>query len=121
MRWGRVGRWGRPRGLALFAAVVALASVAPEALVAQTEPEERVDSTEIRIRERLRRLARPPGYDSILFVQDSVAREEARTGRGALGFAGDSALIQLSRMPGFSLTLTHSATKRIGKSTWIIA
>ena len=39
--------------------------------------EEQVDSAQLRIIERLRSLARPPGYDSVLYVLDSVRLAQA--------------------------------------------
>ena len=64
-----------------------------------------VDSTRIRIRERLERLARPPGSDSVLYVQDSLRAAAALEGRRPGASAvGDSVSAALLGMPGFSLT-----------------
>ncbi len=66
--------------------------------------QERVDSAQMRLLERLRRLGRPPGYDSILFVQDSIARELAQGGRRPGAGRADSTLAAILAMPGFALT-----------------
>ncbi len=67
--------------------------------------QEQVDSTQIRIMERLRRLGRPPGFDSILFTQDSLAQAAALEGRrGTSSAGGDSVTAALLSMPGFTLT-----------------
>ena len=60
--------------LLLGAAVVLVAGFAlMQPLAAQQSQSEEVDSAQYRVLERLRRLARPPGYDSILYVQDDVS------------------------------------------------
>ncbi|MEE2900442.1 MAG: hypothetical protein VX815_18430, partial [Gemmatimonadota bacterium] len=67
--------------------------------------QEQVDSTQIRIMERLQRLGRPPGFDSILFTQDSLAQAAALEGRrGTSSAGGDSVTAVLLSMPGFTLT-----------------
>jgi LptD protein len=77
--------------------------------------ESQVDSTQLRILERLRRLSRPPGADSVLFVQDSVKLEEARNGRrSGAGAGGDSITAELLSMPGFSLTEYSAASANFG-------
>lgn len=61
-----------------------------------------VDSTRIAILERLERLNRLPGADSILFVQDSTRMAQAAEGnRGGVGM--DTIATALMRMPGYSL------------------
>jgi hypothetical protein len=83
----------------------------PASMHAQETEAQSVDSTELRIRERLRRLARPPGYDSILFLQDSVAEEDARLNRtSGSATAGDSTLAALRTLRGFALT-EYNATE----------
>ncbi len=63
------------------------------------------DSVEQRLRERLRRLARPIGSDSVLFQEDSIRRAEAAAGnRPAMAGDADSVIAALSALPGFSLT-----------------
>lgn len=63
------------------------------------------DSVELRLRERLRRLARPIGSDSVLFQEDSIRRAEAAAGvRPAMAGDSDSVIAALSALPGFSLT-----------------
>ena len=67
--------------------------------------QEQIGSTRLRIRERLERLARPPGFDSVLYVQDSLRAAAALEGRRpGLGATGDSVAAALLRMPGFTLT-----------------
>ena len=73
------------RRAALVCAGIALLG---EPVVAQQE-QEQVDSAQIRIRERLRRLARPVGYDSVLFLQDSVRLAQAAEGVRPAGTAMD--------------------------------
>jgi hypothetical protein len=69
--------------------------------VAEEEP----DSARIRVMERLRRLARPPGADSVLFAQDSARAEAAALGlRPEAAAATDSITRALLAMPGYSLT-----------------
>jgi hypothetical protein len=86
--------------------------VLPGSLGAQ-EAEEPVDSTQLRILERLRRLARPPGFDSVLYVQDSIALELARQGRPlGLTAGSDSTLSALLDMRGFTLTEYQGAEAR---------
>jgi hypothetical protein len=90
----------RARRAALVFAGLALLGGA-DRLGAQEEP---VDSAQLRILERLRRLARPPGADSVLFAQDSAALAEAQAGNRPLGTARDSVTSELFTLPGFSLT-----------------
>jgi hypothetical protein len=66
--------------------------------------EERVDSAQMRIRERLERLARPIGYDSVLYVQDSIRVAEAAQGNRPAGAGMDSVATQLLAIPGYTLT-----------------
>ena len=71
----------------------------------QAGAQEQVDSTRLRIMERLERLGRPPGFDSVLYVQDSVRLAEAQAGRRPGAGAGtDSVTAELLQMPGFTLT-----------------
>jgi len=68
-----------------------LAGLALAATFGPVAAQEQVDSTQIRILERLRRLGRPPGFDSILFTQDSLAQAAALEGRrGTSSAGGDS-------------------------------
>ncbi len=66
---------------------------------------EQVDSTKLEIQQRLQRLSRPLGSDSLLYVEDSVttARRRERGGSGAAA-AADSTLKELLRMPGYGVT-----------------
>ncbi|MDZ7780321.1 MAG: putative LPS assembly protein LptD [Gemmatimonadota bacterium] len=85
------------------AAVAAGLACLPAPVLAQQEPAP--DSAQERVRERLRRLARPVGADSVLFEQDSARLAEAQAGiRPGLASEGDTVLAALSSMPGFSLT-----------------
>ncbi len=70
-----------------------------------TQPDtvtQQVDSARLAILERLERLARPVGADSVLFVQDSVRLAEAQAGQRGVGI--DSVATELMAMPGYSLT-----------------
>ena len=62
------------------------------------------DSARLAIIRRLERLARPPGADSVLYVQDSLRLAEAREGIRPGGVGGDSIANALLAMPGFTLT-----------------
>ncbi|MEJ2205806.1 MAG: hypothetical protein P8170_17045, partial [Gemmatimonadota bacterium] len=93
-------RMGGPRWVTGVLLTAACLLVSPVPVSAQ----EREDSARIRLLERLRRLGRPPGYDSILYVQDSIARERAQQGRRPGGGGADSTLTALLAMPGFALT-----------------
>ncbi|MDX1492512.1 MAG: putative LPS assembly protein LptD [Longimicrobiales bacterium] len=62
------------------------------------------DSARMAVMRRLERLARRPGADSVLYVQDSLRLAQAAEGnRGGAGGA-DSVSTALLRMPGYSLT-----------------
>ncbi len=66
---------------------------------------QQVDSARLAILERLQRLARPVGADSVLFLQDSVRLAQASQGvRPGMSSGGDSVSTELMRMPGFSMT-----------------
>ena len=88
-----------------------LAWLALAASFGPTGAQEQVDSTRLRVRERLQRLSRPPGFDSILYLQDSlraaVALERRPAGTGAVR---DSVAAALLRMPGFTLTEYDAAS-----------
>jgi len=97
------------RAVLPVAALAVLAGAAP--LTAQdpvTGPpqaqEEQIDSAQARIRERLRRLARPIGYDSVLFLQDSTRLAEAAAGNRPTVSAMDDIARQLVGLPGYTLT-----------------
>ena len=81
--------------LAFFASSVA-AQVTPP-------PAEELDSARLAILERLERLARPPGYDSVLFLQDSLRVAEAAEGNRFGGAGMDSVATALLGMPGYDL------------------
>jgi len=84
------------------------AHAAPLAAQQQPPPDSAAlaDSVRLRILSRLGRLSRGPGADSVLFVQDSVARETQREqGSRARTAAGvDSVGSLLARLPGYALT-----------------
>jgi len=61
-----------------------------------------VDSARLAILERLERLARPVGADSVLFVQDSTRLAAAAEGQRGGGM--DDIATELFRMPGYTLT-----------------
>ena len=91
------GAWWAGTGLL---AALAVLTTTPEVAA-----QEQVDSTRLRILQQLELLARPPGYDSVLFRQDSLAQEEARVGLAGGGRGGpDSTLAQLGAMRGYTLT-----------------
>jgi hypothetical protein len=70
-----------------------------------TDQQEEVDSSRIRVMERLRRLGRPVGYDSVLYVQDSARLAAAAEGsRPAASAQGDSVTSALLALPGYTLT-----------------
>ena len=67
--------------------------------------QEQVDSTRLRVIQRLERLARAPGFDSILFLQDSIRVAEIEAGRGfGGGVSTDSVVVELMELPGFTVT-----------------
>ena len=77
----------------------------PDPAAQQATDGEEADSSRIRIMERLRRLARPPGYDSVLYVQDSVRLAAAAQGnRPAASLQADSVTRALLALPGYTLT-----------------
>ena len=102
----RVGTRGATLMLSAAAllAFVDVAAGQEERVDSAAAQEEQVDSAQLRVMERLRRLARPPGYDSVLYVQDSVRLAEAALGNRSLGAGMDSVATELLGMPGYSLT-----------------
>ena len=86
----------------------ALLPSSPEAAGAQEVRRQAAeDSTRIRILERLQRLAKAPGFDSALVIQDSIRRAEEEAARrgGPVPRAGaDSVLAALLELPGYALT-----------------
>lgn len=96
------------RSLVLAWALVAGVACAPTAGAAQQEAQP--DSVQERILERLRRLARPPGSDSVLFQEDSLRLAEAAAGvRPGVASGPDSVVSALSAMPGFAMTRYEGA------------
>ncbi len=86
--------------LLLGALVASVAGVAP--LRAQEPP---VDSTRIKVMERLQRLGRAPGADSLLFVRDSVRQDSLSQRRGGGVSAGaDSTLAAILGLSGYAVT-----------------
>ena len=112
----RMGRGGGSGGVGvvatlLMAALLPVAGLAafPAAAWAQdaraqadSARQAQADSTRARILERLKRLSRPPGADSVLFIQDSIAREEARGNRPSSG--PDATLAALMQMRDYAVT-----------------
>jgi hypothetical protein len=70
----------------------------------QIAPGEQEDSSRIRIMERLRRLDRAPGADSVLFLQDSLREAEAAAGIRPVSAQADSVTRTLLSIPGYTLT-----------------
>jgi len=104
-------RTGRTRAAVLRLALIVIAAgtagpagAAAQAPGPQGQEDEQADSSRIRILERLRRLARPPGYDSVLYVQDSARLAEAALGTRPTGTLSDSVTAALLAMPGYTLT-----------------
>jgi len=93
------------------AALLSLVALLCPAPVAAQEPlvpalqDPVADSAQERIRERLRRLARPVGADSVLFEADSALLAEAAAGvRPQFRGGDDPVLSVLTAMPGYTLT-----------------
>ena len=92
---------GRPYRVAAWAVFLIGSLVArPSSGPAQEPP----DSAKLRVLQRLERLGRAPGFDSVLFVRDSLERELALGNRPSGRAGSDSTLAVLLRMPGYSLT-----------------
>ncbi|MGD8601861.1 MAG: putative LPS assembly protein LptD [Gemmatimonadota bacterium] len=98
--------WRAPlRVVTTLMASLALAGVLRPLEAQQDVQEEEVDSARIRVMERLQALSRAPGYDSVLYVQDSIRMQEAAQGnRPGAAAAGDSIVRALVAMPGYTLT-----------------
>lgn len=80
---------------------VIIALVSGSSLGAQEE----VDSTRLLVIDRLDRLARAPGFDSVLFLEDSIRIAGTEAGQGfRFGGGEDSILAELTSLPGFTLT-----------------
>ncbi len=94
---------GRGAGWALM---LALGMILPRGAAAQDPaPAAAPDSVQQRLLERLQRLARPVGADSVLFQEDSVRLAQAAGGqRPSMAGDADSVIATLSSMPGYSLT-----------------
>jgi hypothetical protein len=99
--------WGPVLGI-LFALLVPGKEV--RAQVTGVTAEEEVDSARLAILERLERLARPPGYDSVLYVQDSIQLADAAMGIRPGGGGADEVSSALLGMPGYSLTEYEAAS-----------
>lgn len=123
---GGAGRGQGPKGqrkamakgivarLGLAAAVAAAAALTGAAPAAGQEPP--ADSARIRVLERLQRLGRAPGADSVLFLQDSIRQDSLSQNRGpGAGSAGaDSTLAALLGLRGYALTEYEGAEARFG-------
>jgi hypothetical protein len=84
--------------------LLGLFGVVPGASAQAAGGQEETDSARLAILERLERLGRPPGYDSVLFALDSAQLADAAAGRRTGGTGMDSVVTALMRMPGYSLT-----------------
>ncbi|MCG6956876.1 MAG: hypothetical protein LJF04_12880 [Gemmatimonadetes bacterium] len=88
--------------------VACLLSVAHTAAAQQADSlrQAQADSARQQMRERLKRLGRPPGFDTILFIQDSVAEAQRREQRGgtAAAAARDTTLRALLQLRGYGVT-----------------
>jgi hypothetical protein len=95
------------RSVALAVTLAGGIVLGPAAGLAQerASPGAEADSVRARILERLRRLARPPGADSVLYAQDSARLAAAAQGlRPEAAAAPDSIVRQLLSIPDYSLT-----------------
>jgi hypothetical protein len=109
---------GGPHGVVvvLLAAACAVAAVHPLAAQEPGRPPshaitpdtsaQQVDSARLKMQQRLQRLGRPLGSDTLFYVQDSVNAALRRTGGTAQQPAprSDTTLAQLMRMPGYGVT-----------------
>lgn len=106
----RPGPCGRA-GPLVTAALLLLATP----LRAQVTPDtlrEEADSARLQILRRLERLARLPGADSVLYVQDSARMAQAAAGQRGGGAGMDTVATALLGMPGFSLTEYEAESAR---------
>jgi hypothetical protein len=96
----------RVRASLVVAAALLASPVVPARVSAQQDTvTQEVDSVRVRALDRLRTLARPVGYDSVLYLQDSVALAEAAQGnRPRVEASGDSIAAALLALPGYTLT-----------------
>jgi hypothetical protein len=78
-----------------------------------------VDSARLAIMDRLERLARPVGADSVLYVQDSVRLAEAAAGQRP-GRGSDSIASALMMLPGYSLTEYEGAEADFGAADRVL-
>jgi hypothetical protein len=100
------GRWWPAllgAGLLLTATPALGQVVAAQDSAAAAARQAQADSARMRILDRLKRLGRAPGADSVLFVQDSIARE-AEQGNRRPSAGPDSTLSALLGMRGYALT-----------------
>lgn len=110
---------GRRRVAAPAIALLGLLAAAAGAEGQQQPP---ADSTRARILERLNRLARPVGYDSVLFLQDSARLAEAQQGDRPATSGMDSIARALTSVPGYTLTEydAESADFRAGSRVLVL-
>lgn len=97
-----LGGMATPTGAAAQVTPDSLAADSTLAIRADTL-EQPVDSARLAILDRLNRLNRLPGADSVFYVQDSVRLAQAAAGNRP-GSGMDSVATALMSMPGFSLT-----------------
>jgi hypothetical protein len=87
----------------------------------QQQQEQQVDSTRLRALQRLQRLGRRLGSDSILFLQDSLRRVEAQENRGRGGGGSrDSTVASLLNMRGYAVTEYEGARADFNASERIL-
>ena len=100
MRTG-VHRVGRLRPWVFGACLLVALQFSAETVAGQRVEE--VDSARIRVLERLRRLSKPPGVDSTLFVADSLAGIRLAVGPPT-PTPVDSFMAALFELPGYSVS-----------------
>lgn len=94
----------RVLSLLLAGVAPAAAQVVPDSVAVPVDSlQARADSARMAILQRLERLGRAPGADSLIFVQDSVRIAQAAAGN-RLGAGMDSIATLLYTMPGYALT-----------------
>ena len=104
----------RARAAGIVGLVVSILTVVVPAHLDAQQP----DSTRTKIFERLRQLARPPGLDSTLLVDDSVRQAQLQAERAAQSNSSsfDSIAAQLLALPGFAVTRYEAAGAEFGST-----
>jgi lipopolysaccharide assembly outer membrane protein LptD (OstA) len=98
--------WIRNGGTTLMTVACLLSASRPvEAQQADSLRQAQADSARLHMMERLKRLGRPPGFDTTLFIQDSLAEVARREHRGGGAVAArDTTLRELLQMRGYGVT-----------------